>query len=303
MNQKFLQGILLVAIGSILFSTKAVIVKYFYINEYHVTAEQLLLLRMMFSVPIFTIVYVFRQKSKRESLWLTRQQYLKILILGSTGYYLANYLDFKGLETVSASLERIILFSYPSTVLILNALFFKKRIQTPQLVAIIIAYTGVCCTIYFGQSDQEINHSFSGIIYIILSTLVFSGYLIGVGKMSKSLGSVRFTSHIMIVAGLAALLAYVSLSSESIFLIHEDVVWGCLLMAVLSTVLPAYLVYHGFSLIGSGNGAIVSTIGPISTILLSILFLGESPSFIQFGGTILVFLAILYLSLKGKSEN
>lgn len=138
-KKRFYQGVILAIIGVVLFSAKAVIVKKAY--QYEVTSEHLLLFRMLFSLPFYMVIILFSKfKTKKET---TTKDYLWIVFFGFVGYYLASYFDFLGLQYIKASFERIILFMYPTLVILLSKIFFKKKITNTQLIAIFVSYIGV----------------------------------------------------------------------------------------------------------------------------------------------------------------
>ena len=195
-KNKFLQGVLLGVLGIMLFSSKAVLVKLVY--RYNVDAISALLLRMLFSFPFYIVIaYYFRNENKEIP--NTKNDYLWVFFFGFVGYYLASFFDFVGLTYIKASLERIILFIYPTIVLFFNKFFLKHRIGKKQQFAIFITYLGIVIT--FG-SEVSIsgNNAYLGGFFVLLSAITYASYLVGSGWLIPKFGVMRFTAYAMLVS-------------------------------------------------------------------------------------------------------
>ncbi len=295
----YLIGVLLVVVGSICFAGKAVLVRYNYIH-YHVDTVSLLALRMLFSAPFYLIILFFQNRKQSEVPKLTGKQWLWMLFIGLVGYYLASFFDFWGLSYITASVERLILFIYPTIVVILSAIFLKKTIHKIQYLALVITYMGVAFAfvpdLRMGlQKDLIIGSSL-----IFLSAVTYAIYLIGSGEMIPKVGALRFTCYAMLISTFMIIIHYSISVRGNLFRYQSAVYLLSIIMAVFTTVIPSFMISEGIKRIGSGNASIIASIGPIATIIMANIFLGEIISSWQTVGTLIVLGGVLMISWKGK---
>lgn len=287
----------LVFTGALCFSAKAVFVKLAY--RYEVDSISLLTLRMLFSLPLFLLLAWWSLRKKTSSYALpTKKDWWYIAGLGILGYYLASMFDFLGLQYIGASLERLILFVYPTIVLILSALFFRQPILPDQYIALGLTYGGVALAFIGGIEINDNHQLFLGGGLILLSAFIYACYLIGSGRLLPRIGTLRFTSYAMMAACGGVLIHHGLLYQWRLFHFAPEVYQLSLIMAVLSTVLPAFMISEGIRLIGAGNAAIIGSVGPISTIILAYLFLDERLMTVQWIGAALVISGVLWISLR-----
>ncbi len=290
-KRNYVIGFVITFIGSILFSTKAIFVKLAFANT-SVDAVSLLMLRMMFSVP-FYLAIAFVYSNRKENIPFTGRQWAKIIFLGFIGYYLSSLFDFLGLKYISAGLERLILFLYPTFAILLNAAIFKKKINGVQQLALLLTYAGIAVA-YFGELNFNTDnpHFFLGTFFIFLCAVTFSIYLVGSGRLIPMVGATKFTAYMMISAS-AGVFAHYFISGNSIHSFSKPVMGYGLLLALIATVIPTLFVSNGLKKIGSNNVAIISCIGPVSTIIQAHYILGEPLILAQVIGTILVIAGVL----------
>jgi drug/metabolite transporter (DMT)-like permease len=296
----YLKGAILVFIGAVLFAGKAVLVKYNYIH-YHVDTVPLLVLRMGFALPFYIVILLIeKNKTSTVAVSLTTRQWLWMLALGIVGYYLASLFDFWGLNYVSAGIERLILFLYPSIVLIISAVFLKKKIVRIQYIALFITYLGVVCT-FVPDIKIGIQHNLIiGSALIFLSAFTYALYLIGSGELIPKIGTIRFTSYAMIISTIVVILHHLFTVHGSLFNYQKEVYYLSFTMAVFCTVIPSFFISGGIKLIGSGNASIIGSVGPIATIIMASIFLDELFTGWQLTGTIIVLAGVLMISWKGN---
>jgi drug/metabolite transporter (DMT)-like permease len=294
MVKKFLFGVSLGILGVVLFSSKAVMVKLAY--YYEVDAITMLLLRMLFSFP-FYIVIAYLHRNDVQEIKTTRKDYLWLVFFGLVGYYLASLFDFVGLTYIKASLERIILFVYPTIVILLNRLFLKQPITKTQIIAIFLSYLGILIAF----SDEVAiagNEVYIGGFFVLLSAITYASYLAGSGWLIPKFGVVKFTTYAMLVSCCSVFLHYSFTNEIALFNLPWQVYGLGFLIAVFATVIPSFLVSYSIKIISSSNFAIVSGIGPISTIVLAAIFLNETLTLFQLFGALLVITGIVIASLK-----
>ncbi len=287
-------GAILAITGIIMFSAKAIMVKLGY--RYEVDAVTLLLLRMIFALPVYLIISI-RETKKENTYALTRKDILSVIGLGFVGYYLASYFDFYGLQFISASLERLILFVYPTLVIIISILALKKKVAKIQMYAIVITYVGIFIA-FADDLNVGGNGLWKGTIFIFLSAFTYAIYLVGSGEMIPKLGSVRFTAYAMTVSCVIVILHYLLVNTVEVFHQPWEVYALGFAMAAVSTVIPSFLISEAIKKIGAPNFAIYGSIGPISTILLAIIFLGERIDIFQIAGTVIVIIGVSFINLK-----
>ncbi len=288
-------GIIFAIVGVVLFSAKAVLVKLAY--TYKISSEHLLLFRMLFSLP-FYIIIAFLNKPVTNTK-VNFKDYLWILFFGFVGYYLASYFDFLGLQYIKAGLERIILFLYPTLVIVISRVFFKDKISQQQLTAILLTYIGVVIT-FWGELQLDSNNLYLGGVLVFLSALTYATYIVGSGWLIPKFGVVLFTSYAMIVSSLCIIIQYLIFDRGDILGYPLELYAICLTMAVFSTIIPSYLVSASIAQIGASNFSIIASLGPFSTIILAYIFLGERLSAVQIIGASVVILGIYIVSKKSK---
>ena len=233
-----------------------------------------------------------------------RNDYLWLLVFGFLGYYMASYLDFVGLLYIKASLERVILFVYPTLVLLISRIFLKNKISNWQVGAIGTTYVGIVITFVEELSMTTDDSLMLGGAFIFLSALTYAAYLVGSGWLIPKFGSVRFTAYAMIVACAFVLLHNGLLNRTDLWSFNEEVYWLALIMAIFATVIPSFLVSEAIKYIGASNFSIIGSLGPISTIVLANLFLDEKMTFLQIVGTLVVIAGVLILAQnKNKLKN
>jgi drug/metabolite transporter (DMT)-like permease len=284
--------------GIVMFSAKAIMVKLAY--RYDADALTVLLLRMLFSLP-FYIFFAWRSGSKANIYQLNRRDYLLLIALGFVGYYLASYFDFYGLKFITASLERLILFVYPTLVILITWIYFKIKPTRLQVYAIIMTYSGIFLAL---ANDLTFSGDglWKGVVLIFLSAFTYALYLVGSGAMIPRIGPVRFTSYAMIVSCVMVILHY-SIENTTEVLHQPWQVYALgLAMAIFSTVVPSFLISEAIKRIGASNFAIYGSLGPISTIILAIIFLGEILDVFQIAGTVVVIAGVSMINVK-KSQK
>ncbi len=280
-----------------MFSTKAIIVKVAFANT-SMDAITLLMLRMTFSLPFYLgAIWFARQEGLTP---LTIRQWLGVIGLGLFGYYLSSLFDFVGLQYVTAGLERLILFLYPTFAVFINALVFKQPVVRTQKIALFLTYTGIGIA-YLGELHFDIgNPNFLwGSFLIFLCSITYSVYIVGSGRMIPTVGVTRFTAYAML-ASTTGVFVHFAVSGGNMQLLQEAAshFWYGLLLAVVATVLPTFLLANGMKRIGSNNVAIISAIGPVSTIIQAHFILGEKIFPAQIAGTLLVIIGVILIGWK-----
>jgi drug/metabolite transporter (DMT)-like permease len=296
-------GFWLALSGALLFSTKAIWVKLAY-RDTDIDAVSLLLLRMLFSFPFYLILFVWvgykdQQFFKDYRLWLG------MLAMGIVGYYASSLFDFIGLQYVSAGLERLILFVYPTLAVLINKWFFKTPFNKKQRWALLITYMGIVIACY---SEIKMLHVKDGFYFgcgmILLCAITFAIYLVGTGRLVKQAGVIRYTSTAMLAATAGIVVHYLVLKGWKPIPMQQGLVGYSIALALLATVIPSLLMSSGMKRIGSNQVSIITSIGPVSTILQAHWFLGEPITGWQIFGTILVIVGVLLISdTKKHSET
>ena len=276
-------GLLLAAAGSIAFSGKAIIVKLAY--RHGVDAVTLVMLRMLFALPMFVAMAWWAGRGQSP---LQRRDVLGVIGLGFCGYYLSSYLDFWGLEYISASLERLILYLNPTLVLVLGWLLYGRRISRQRALAMALSYCGVL--LVFGH---EVSFSGPyvawGALLVLASALTYALYLNYSGQMVQRLGSLRLAGWATSAACLFCIAQFVLLRPiELAWQVPEPVLWLSLLNATACTAVPVLLVMMAIERIGPGLTAQTGMIGPMSTLLMGVWILGEAFNTWVLAGTALV---------------
>ncbi|MDR7150420.1 drug/metabolite transporter (DMT)-like permease [Hydrogenophaga palleronii] len=290
-------GLLLAGAGSIAFSGKAIIVKLAY--RYGVDAVTLIMYRMLFALPLFVALawWATVRQGRSERVPLTARDALGVLGLGVTGYYLASFLDFWGLEYISASLERLILYLNPTLVLLLGWVIYKRRITGLQAIAMFVSYAGVL--LVFGhEADFAGPNAALGAVLVFASAASYAIYLVYSGELVKRLGSMRLVGLATSVACVLCLLQFVLLRPMSAAVVAPEVIWLSLLNATLCTFAPVIMVMMAVERIGAGLAAQTGMIGPMSTIAMGVLILDEPFNRWIVAGTVLVVAGVFLVTRR-----
>ncbi len=296
-TQSRFSGSLLVLLGALGFSTKAILVKLVYASAPEVDAITLMALRMLFALPFFLLVAAWL-RGQAQAVRLTAGDQLLISAMGVLGFYLSGFLDFSGLAYISAGLERLILFLYPTLVIVFSALFYRRPVHGREGLALLLSYGGIG-VVFGGQAGTNEPRFMLGAGLVFGAALTFALYLMISGKLVRRVGSLRFTAHAMSVACLATLAHFAIDHDLSDLFLPGKVYALALLMALVATVVPAFLMNAGMQRIGAGPAAIIGTTGPVATLLLAWLLLGETLSALQLTGTALILGGVLIS--RGKS--
>jgi drug/metabolite transporter (DMT)-like permease len=295
-------GLLLAGAGSIAFSGKAIIVKLAY--RHGVDAVTLIMYRMLFALPLFLALAwwaTYRQGGGRKQA-LSRQDWLGILGLGFTGYYLASFLDFWGLQYISASLERLILYLNPTLVLLLGWVVYQRRITRLQALAMAVSYAGVL--LVFGhEADFAGPNAALGAALVFGSAISYAVYLVYSGELVKRLGSMRLVGLATSVACALCLLQFVVLRPLSAAVVAPEVIWLSVLNATLCTFAPVLMVMMAIERLGAGLAAQTGMIGPMSTIAMGVLILDEPFNGWIVAGTVLVVAGVFLVTRFGPDRS
>ena len=289
-------GLLLATLGAVAFSGKAIIVKLAY--RHGVDAVTLIMLRMLFALPFFLVMswWASRHTPQRKPEPLTRKDVLGIAWLGFTGYYLASYLDFAGLQYITASLERLILYLNPTLVLLLGLVFVGRRIGRRQAAGMAISYGGVLLVFGHEVTLQGADVAL-GAVLVFLSAVSYALYLFYSGEMVQRLGSMRLVGLATSVAcGLCILQFVVLRPLDTAWAVAPEVLWLSVLNATLCTVVPVMMVMMAIERIGSGLAAQVGMVGPMSTMIMGVVLLGEPFTAWLVAGTLLVIAGVFVCS-------
>jgi drug/metabolite transporter (DMT)-like permease len=284
-------GLLLAAAGATAFSGKAIIVKLAY--RYGVDAVTVIMLRMLFALPLFLLLAAWAGRGRPR---LTGRDWRAIVLLGFSGYYLASYLDFLGLQYVSASLERLVLYLNPTLVLLLGGLLFGRRASRRQWIAMGVSYAGVL--VAFGQEAHFAGTQTGlGALLVLGSALSYALYLVYSGEEVRRLGALRLTGLATSVACGLCIAQYLLLRPVAALAdVAPAVWWLSLLNATACTFAPVLMVMLAIERIGPAAAAQTGMIGPMSTIAMGVLILGEpfTPAVVL--GTVLVLAGVALLN-------
>ncbi|ANN67734.1 DMT family transporter [Bordetella bronchialis] len=289
-------GFFLAALGAILFSGKAIVVKFTY--EYGVDAVTLIAFRMLFSLPFFA--YIGWRQSRRaargEIPVLTHGERAKVIFLGLIGYYLSSFLDFLGLRYISVGLERLILFLAPTLVLLITAFWLKRPIAGRQWLALLLSYLGVVLVFAHDMAQTGGSAVLLGSAFVFASALSYALYLIGSGELVKRVGSMRLTAYAMSVSSIACLIQFFLVHPPSVLVQPLGFYGLSLIHATVNTVLPVFMIMSAVSRIGPPLAAQLGMLGPVSVLFLAYWFLGEPVTAWQLAGTAFVLAGVFVLT-------
>ena len=301
-RQRFI-GLTLAVVGAVAFSGKAIVVKLAY--RYGVDAVTLLMYRMLFSLPFFMALAWWAGRPVQGSeppRRLEGKDYWAVAGLGFCGYYLASFLDFLGLQYISASLERLILYLNPTLVLLLGVLLFGKRMNWRQLVGFCLSYAGVILALSQELQLEGRNVLWGGFL-VFLSAISYALYLAYSGQWVKRLGSVRLVGWSSSIACLLCIAQFLLTKPLSAFAVPVPVLQLSLVNALLCTVIPVLLIMLAIGRIGASLTAQVGMLGPVSTIFFAHLLLGESLGMWAAASAVLVLAGVTWASRASVASS
>jgi drug/metabolite transporter (DMT)-like permease len=297
-SSSFISGFIICFVGAVCFSTKAIFVKLAY-RDTSVDAVTLLALRMIFSLPFF-IVSAGISSGKSDNVRFSAKQWGGVAVIGLLGYYISSLLDFLGLQYVTAGIERLILFIYPTLVLLISSVIFKEKIKSIQWIAVAITYVGLALAFFSEVDFDKAQHTnfYLGAFMIFACAITYAMYIVGSGRLIPTVGAAKFNSYAMTFACIGVLVHFFVSSNESLLNLPTQVYVYSIAMAILSTVIPSYLVTEGIKRVGSDNAAIIGSVGPVSTIIQAYFFLQEPILGLQIAGTVLILVGVLLIGRK-----
>ena len=299
--QQRLIGSFMVLLAAAGFSAKAILVKLAYAYSAELDAITLMTLRMLFALPFFLVVALWLQRQTHIPA-PTRRELGLIAVLGMLGFYLASLLDFSGLAYIPAGLERLILFLYPTLVVLFSALFYRRPVTIREKLALTMSYLGI--VVVFLQPLAVVPaRLWLGVALVFGSAVVFALYLILSGARVRRSGSIAYTTYAMTAASLAAGVHF-GISHPVTALDLPLQVYGlALLMALFSTVLPAFLMHAGIHHVGAGPASIIGSTGPVATLFLAWWLLDEPLTLVQMAGAAMILTGVVFVSRTGVSTQ
>jgi drug/metabolite transporter (DMT)-like permease len=297
---KLLVGFFFAFLGTALFALKSIFIKLAY--EQGLNTDSVLMLRMAIALPIYLAIMAYLIKKTDVPSKAIKADFLLIIFLGFIGYFLASWLDLKGLEFITASLERLTLFTYPIFVSILGVLFFKTPLSQKIIASLVLTYLGLWVVF-----SQELNTNgddvTTGVLLVMASALSYSFYVLLGKRVIHSLGSVWFTALAMSVSSVFVLLYYLIFFNFDTLQVTTSAWFWVVLLAVFSTVLPSFLISEAIAKIGPAQTGVVGTLGPMMTIGLAIFILDEPFSIYHALGIVLVMTGVILLTIKKKNAT
>ena len=284
-------GLLMAVVGAVAFSGKAIIVKLSY--RHGVDAVAVITLRMLFALPLFAALAWWGSRGREP---LKRTDWFSVLGLGFSGYYLASFLDFLGLQYITASLERLILYLSPTLVLLMGWALLGRRPGRAHWAALAISYAGVLL-VFAHEIRLDGANVPLGALLVLGSTISYAGYLLFSGEVVRRIGALRLTGLATSVACLLCLLQFAVLRPVgTVFDVPLPVLWLATLNAVACTFAPVLLVMLAIERIGSVAAAQAGMVGPLSTVALGVMLLGEPLNAWVIAGTALVLAGVAMLA-------
>ncbi|MES1152300.1 MAG: DMT family transporter, partial [Dongia sp.] len=290
----FSAGAVLAFTAAAFFSLKAIFVKLAYI--YHVDAVTLLALRMLLCLPVLLISAWWSSRSHAHR--MTRQDWIAVIFLGAVGYYLSSLLDFMGLAYITAGLERLILFLYPTIVAIISVFLFKKPIGRTGIIALVLSYIGIgLATIETVNTTGDVHAVVVGSALIFACTITYAIYIAGSGQIVGRIGATRFAALATLVAAICVLIQF-AIENPAHALTTQP--WQVYMhaggMALVSTILPIFMTSKAIQMIGAAKVSMIGAVGPVATIFFGWLFLSEDVTLLQMVGAALVLAGVILVA-------
>ncbi|AXY55756.1 DMT family transporter [Acinetobacter chinensis] len=294
-------GSLFALSAAFLFSTKAIFIKQTYAMSPLVDGTVLMALRMGSALPFFLLICWINRHRNRQ---IAARDWLLLILAGLIGYYFSSWLDFTGLMYISASLERIILFLYPTLTVIATSFILKQKLSLKSILAIALSYGGTVIVMLQEQSTVPHEGNFwLGVSLVFASAVCFASYLLLTPRLIQKFGSWNYTGLALSIACIGTLTHFMIVTPQPVALLSQlppTVLWYGLALGLLVTVLPTVLIAQSISRLGAAQSAMIGSIGPVLTILLAVAFLGEHLNSLQWFGCILNIIGVLMITLSKK---
>ena len=297
-------GALFAAAAQFGFAAKAIFIKLAYAAHPGLDAVTLLALRMIFSLPFFLLMaWWARRGSVGATLVpLTRSDWGYVLLLAFIGYYLSSFLDFWGLQYISAGLERLILFTNPTIVVVISALFMARPITRRVAIALLVSYVGLGLAYWHDLVlTNDTAALFMGAGLVFLAAICYAIYMVVGTGLTRRIGSMRFTAYMMLVATVFVLAQFAIMRPWSALDLPMKLYAYGVGLAVFSTAVPVWMMAEALKRIGASDASMIGSVGPVLTIFLGAAFLGEQMSALQLVGAALVLGGVAMISL-GRSS-
>jgi len=287
-------GVAMAVAGVVCFSLRPILIKLAY--GYVVDPITLLALRMIFSLPFFLAAAAWVGRDTRRAS-LTRRDVWAIVFLGFVGYYFSSFVDFLGLQYISAGLGRLILFAYPTLVVLLSMAFLHKRPTGREVVALGVTYSGVA--LVMANAAQGANKDLVlGASLCFASAAGYAVYLVAGSQVVQRVGSMRLTAYAMTVASAFCILQFLLLRPLSALHMPPQVYGLAIAMALAATVLPVFITTEALKRIGANQVALFGALGPVTTVFFGWLGLDEVMTPVQLAGAALVLAGVVLVTLR-----
>lgn len=288
-------GFLLALVGTFLFSLKPIVIKEVY--QYDIESIQLLTLRMIFALPFYLFVVATIWRSKPHNRQLYSNNIPRIMFLGFLGYYLASFLDMEALQFISAQLERIVLFCFPTLVVLFSKWWLKTELPKNIWWVIGISYCGIL--MIFGHDLSNLGSEVAwGTALVFTSAVIFASYVTLSKAIIAKLGSRCFTSVAMLSASLFIFLHFSLVKDWQSLLLPIEVYYRVLILAFFCTVLPSFLMSEAIAQIGPERSSVIGTAGPVFTSIIAVIWLDEAFTIFHFVGLCMVCFAIALMGRR-----
>ena len=292
-------GSLFALAAAFLFSTKAIFIKQAYALSPLVDGTVLMALRMGSALPFFLLICWLNRHHNRN---IATRDWILLVIAGLIGYYLSSWLDFAGLMYISASLERIILFLYPTLTVIATSVIYKHKLSPKTICAIALSYGGTVIVMLQEQSTVPHESNFwLGVSLVFASAFSFACYLLLTSGLIQKFGSWNYTGLALSIACMGTLVHFAMVTPNPVGLLSQlppTILWYGIALGLLVTVLPTILIAQSISRLGAAQSAMIGSIGPILTILLAVALLGEHMNAIQWIGCVLNIIGVMMITLS-----
>lgn len=292
-------GVACALAGSVAFSAKPVLVKAAY--QYGVDTTTLLALRMLFAAPLFALMAWW---AGRPETAFTGREILGITALGFLGYYLGSFLDLAGLQYISAGFGRLILYLYPTLVLLMSAAFLQQPLRRQQLASLLLSYAGIALVFSAeARPGERLDLTVIGALLVFGSAVTYATYLVAGSRLVHKFGSMRFSAYASLIATGFVMAHFLAVRPLQALVVAREVYGLVAILAVFATVLPLWLMAEGLKRIGANQLSLVGCIGPLATLAFAWVFLGETVTPVQFAGALLVLAGVLIISLKPRAAG
>ena len=292
MNKKIVSGYIFAILSAVIYGCMPLMAKYIYMDG--VTPTTLVFLRNFLALPILAVLALMQKKTLKIPL----RAMPSLAIISLFGCCLTPILLFMSYNYISSGTATVFHFVYPCLVLLIGAMFLKKKLKAATIISVAVCFIGIC--MFYNSAD---TFNLTGGALAVLSGLTFAIYVAMLPTFKyKEVSGFLFTFYVIAISSVATFI--VGLCTKSLSFPATLRGWGlCVLFAIAVTAIAVVLFQESAFRIGSEKTSILSALEPTTSVIIGILVFSEPASVRSVIGTVLVILAGIIIAISDMKSK